>query len=81
MEVGVLVGVMVGDGMSVSVGTVEGVAVVAAGNIDGRLQARADNTSRMAMDKSFFMQRTIHARGRGVKEGAAVSGEHLVVSS
>ena len=79
-DVGVLVGGVVGDGMGVAVGSEVGVAVGLAGARLGRLQARMENTSNRIGGSSFFMGRTIHGRGRGVKESAAISRWLLAVS-
>ena len=81
MEVDVLVGVVVGGGMGVVVGGDVGVFAGSAGIRSGRLQENAVRISSMIRGNSFFMQRTIHGRGGGVKESAVVRYQFFVVSS
>ena len=54
------------------VGRVVGVAVGALGDKTGRLQAMMEIVSSRIGGSSFFMERTIHGRERGVKERAPV---------
>jgi hypothetical protein len=65
--------------MDVEVGREEGVTVSLSGVKLGRLQARIRATSSRIGGSSFFMGRTIHGRGRGVKERKAVGGYLLAV--
>ena len=68
---GVGVRVMVGEGVSVSLGGAVGVLVGLAGDRPGRVQACRMSTNAKMERSNFFMQRTIHGRGRGVKVGMA----------
>ena len=70
--VGVLVEVAVGEGVNVEGGRDGGVAGGGLGDKTGRLQAMMEIVSSRIGGSSFFMERTIHGRERGVKERTAV---------
>jgi hypothetical protein len=70
---GVGVRVEVGDGMKVDVGISVDVGVEVAGANPGREHAWMESTSTNMVKSSFFMERNIHGRERGVKERTAVS--------
>jgi hypothetical protein len=65
------VAVAVGEGVKVYVGEAVGVAVWKLGINAGMLHVNADATSSNMTGRNLFMERTIHARQGGVKEGCS----------
>jgi hypothetical protein len=70
---GVVILVEVGDGVEVDVGIGVDVGVGVAGANPGSVHAWMESTSINMGKTSFFMERTIHGRERGVKERTGVN--------